>query len=208
MLLGLGIELPSLLPETLVALRHLLAFALELLPLDTLRQVYIEQPSLLACKLRQDIPQRLASGVQGLRHPCAQLSPLQCMADEGRVAKHTAAVLPDQVVQGVRRGIASTTTRTERCAERIGPTPTDVIMVPRVACATATRQPTLATTDQATQEILRGGGVSPCHLDVTIQTLLPDLERLLAADGRHRHGNPFLVWRWLDTLPRADWLER
>ena len=39
MLLGLGIELAELLRETLLALGHLLSFALELLTLDDLCQI-------------------------------------------------------------------------------------------------------------------------------------------------------------------------
>lgn len=75
-LLGLDVELPQLLPETLLTLGHLLSFALDLLTLDDLRQVQIKQSSLLAFKLRQDIAQHLASGLQGLWQPFAPLSPL------------------------------------------------------------------------------------------------------------------------------------
>ena len=66
MLLCLGIELPQLLPQAMLGLCHLLAFALALLTLAPLRQVSIEQPSLLAFKLREDVTQRLAARVQGL----------------------------------------------------------------------------------------------------------------------------------------------
>src|SRR5215475_387416 len=66
MLLCLGIELPQLLPQAMLGLGHLLASALELLALDPLCQVYIEQPSLLAFKLREDVTQRLAARLQSL----------------------------------------------------------------------------------------------------------------------------------------------
>src|SRR6266702_3477668 len=42
-LLCLGLELPQWLREAMLALRHLLSSARTLLPLDHLRQVYIEQ---------------------------------------------------------------------------------------------------------------------------------------------------------------------
>jgi hypothetical protein len=106
MLLCLGIELPQLLPQALLGLCHLLASALELLPLDHLCQVEIEQPSLLAFKLREDVTQRLAARLQSLGQPFAHLRPLQFMGDQGRCPQDTAEVLPDQCVQGLRRGIA------------------------------------------------------------------------------------------------------
>ena len=82
-LLGLGIELPQLLPQAMLGLGHLLAFAFEFLTLDHLRQVQIEQPRLLAFKLREDVTQRLASRLQGLGQPCAHLRPLQFMGESG-----------------------------------------------------------------------------------------------------------------------------
>jgi hypothetical protein len=66
-LLSLGIELSQLLRQSLLALRHLLSLPLEFFTLDNLRQVQIEQPSLLSFEPRQDIAQRLASGLKGLR---------------------------------------------------------------------------------------------------------------------------------------------
>lgn len=113
MLLGLGIELSQLLPETLLALGHLLSFALKPLTLNDLRQVQIEQPSLLAFELRQDITQRLASGLQGLGQPFAPLRPLQFTDNEGRFAQDPTEVLPDQVVQDTSRGIAGRAALTE-----------------------------------------------------------------------------------------------
>ena len=76
MLLCLGIKLPQLLPQAMLGLCHLLTSALELLTLDHLCQVEIEQPSLLAFKLREDVAQRLSARLQGLGQPCAHLRPL------------------------------------------------------------------------------------------------------------------------------------
>ena len=69
----------------MVGLGHLLAFPLELCPFDHLREVQIEQPSLLTFELRQDITQRLPSCLQGLGQPCAHLRSFQFMGDEGRL---------------------------------------------------------------------------------------------------------------------------
>jgi hypothetical protein len=45
----------------MLGLGHLLSFSLELRPFDHLCEVHIEQPSLLAFALRQDVTQRLPS---------------------------------------------------------------------------------------------------------------------------------------------------
>jgi hypothetical protein len=45
----------------MLRLGHLLAFPLALCPFDDLCEIQIEQPSLLAFELRQDITQRLPS---------------------------------------------------------------------------------------------------------------------------------------------------
>ena len=89
-----------------MGLCHLLASPLELLTLDHLCQVEIEQPSLLAFKLREDVAQRLSARLQGLGQPCAHLCPLQFMGDQAGLTQDPAEVLPDEVVQGVSRGIA------------------------------------------------------------------------------------------------------
>jgi hypothetical protein len=82
----------------LLGLCHLLASALELLTLDHLCQVEIEQPSLLAFKLREDVAQRLSACVQGLGQPFAHLGPLQFMGDQAGLTQDPAEVLPDEVV--------------------------------------------------------------------------------------------------------------
>ena len=82
----------------MLRLAHLLSFPLELRPFDHLREVQIEQPSLLAFKLREDITQRLTSGLQGLGQPFAHLCPCQFMGNKGRLPQHAAEILPDQFV--------------------------------------------------------------------------------------------------------------
>src|SRR5215471_6117750 len=151
MLLGLGIELPQLLPQALLGLCHLLASALELLSLDHLCQVEIEQPSLLAFKLREDVTQRLAARLQSLGQPCAQLRPLEFMGDQGGLLQDPAEVLPDQGVQGLRRGIAGRAAIALGQPQRIGAAATEVIMVAGTQGTSATREPTLATTDESTE---------------------------------------------------------
>ena len=135
----------------MLGLRHLLSSALELLALDHLRQVEIEQPRLLAFELRQDITQRLPARLQGLGQPFPHLRPLQFMGDEGRLAQDTAEILPHQVVQGLRGGIARRAALAEGQPQRIGTTPAEVIMVAGVQGATTARESTLATTDQAAE---------------------------------------------------------
>jgi hypothetical protein len=104
MLLCWGIEVPQLRPQALLGLGHLLAFALALLTLAPLCQVSIAQPSVLACELREDGTQRLASRVQRLGPPGAHLRPLQVIGAQARLPQDTAEVLPDQCGHGLRWG--------------------------------------------------------------------------------------------------------
>ena len=67
----------------MLCLGHLLAFPLELCSFDDLREVQIEQPSLLTFELRQDITQRLTARVERLGQPFAHLRACQFMSDEG-----------------------------------------------------------------------------------------------------------------------------
>jgi hypothetical protein len=151
MLLGLGIELPQLLRSTLLALRHLLASARTLLPLDHLCQVEIEPPRLLAFELRQDITQRLTARVQSLGHPSPHLRPFACMRDEGGIAQDTAEILPHEGVQDLRGGIARRAARAEGQPQRISMAPAAGIMVAGRQRATTAREPTLATADEAAE---------------------------------------------------------
>ena len=73
------------------------------------------------------------------------------MGDEGRVAQDTAEVLPDQVVQDLRGGIARRAALTEGEPQRIRTAPTEVVMVAGMSSATAAREATLTTADEATE---------------------------------------------------------
>ena len=147
----LGLELPPWRRSARLALRHLLASARTRLPLDHLCQGYIEPPRLLACELRQDITQRLTARVQGLGQPGPHLRPCQCMGEEGRVAQDTAEVLPHECVQDLRGGIARRAALTEGAPERLRTAPTEVILVAGGHGATAARESTRTTADQATE---------------------------------------------------------
>jgi len=135
----------------MLGLDHLLASALELLALDHLRQVEIEEPSLLAFELRQDIPQRLTTCVQGLGQPFSHLCPCQFMRDEGGLPQDMAEVLPHQGVQGLCGGIARRAALAKRVPQGIGTASAEVIMIARVQGATAACEPTLTTAHQAAQ---------------------------------------------------------
>jgi hypothetical protein len=151
MVLGLGIALPQLLPQAMLGLCHLLTFALALLTLDHLRQGYIEQPSLLAFKLREDVTQRLSARLQGLGQPCTPLRPLPFLGDPAGLHEDTAEVLPDQVISGLSRGIAGRAALALGQPQRIGAATTAIIMVAGAQGPSATREPTWATTDASPQ---------------------------------------------------------
>jgi hypothetical protein len=106
---------------------------------------------LLAFKLRADVAQRLSACLQGLGQPFAHLRPLSCMGNETGLLQDTAEVPPDQGVQGVGRGIAGWTALALGEPQRIGAATTEGIMVARTQGASAAREPTLATTDAATE---------------------------------------------------------
>ena len=150
-LLGLGVELPQVLGQTMVALGPLLASPLELLALDHLREVQIEQPSLLAFELRQHVPQRLTARLQGLGQPFPHLCPGQFIGDESRLPQDTAEVRPHELVPRLGGGVARRAARTEGEPERIGTASTEGIMRAGGQRATATREPALATADAAAQ---------------------------------------------------------
>ena len=66
-------------------------------------------------------------------------------------------------------------------------------MVARVEGAATTREPTLPTAHEPTQEILIGRIVSAGHLDVAIQALLHGFKAFVADDGGHGDGNPLVL---------------
>src|SRR5439155_7868973 len=126
------------------------------LPLDHLRQGEIEPPSVLACKLREDVTQRLTACWQGLGQPFAHLRPRPCMGDPVGLHEDTAEGLPDQVLSGVSRGIAGRAALALGQPQRIGAATTDIIRVAGAQGPSATREPTWATTDQSPQSVLIG----------------------------------------------------
>src|SRR5262249_52793607 len=133
----LGIALPQWLRETMLGLGHLLASALALRALAHLRPVESEEPRVWACEWRQDIPQRLPTGVQGRGQPCAPLGPSQCMRDEGGRPQDLAEGLPHQGVQGLRGGRARGAARAQRVPHGIGTASAEGIMIARGQGATA-----------------------------------------------------------------------
>src|SRR5215475_4720755 len=149
MLLSLSIKLPQLLPQAMLSLNHLLASALELLPLDHLCQVEIEQPSLLAFQLREDVTQRLSACVQGLGQPFTPLCPFQFMGDQAGLPQDPAEVLPDECVQGLSRGITSCAALTLGQPQCISAAATEIIMIAGGQGASAACEPALATTDES-----------------------------------------------------------
>jgi hypothetical protein len=206
-LLCLGIALPQWLREALLALRHLLASARNLLPLDHLRQVSIEQPRLLAFELRQDITQRLTARVQGLGQPGPHLRPFPFMGDEGRGAQDTAEVLPHACVQDRRGGRARGAALTAGEPQRLRTAPTEVIMVAGLERTTAAREATRTTADEAAESRGISGRVPTGHWHVTMQAVLGSCKGLLPDHGRHRHGHPLLRWSGLLTLARPRGLQ-
>jgi hypothetical protein len=129
------------------------------------------------------------------------------MGDQVRCPQDTAAVLPDQCVQGLRRGIAGRAALALGQPQCIGAASTAVILVARVEGAAAAREPTLATTDEPTQSVCIGRISAAGHLPVAIQTAVGRFKELLTNEGWHRHGDPLFRGRGLLTLARAHWLE-
>jgi hypothetical protein len=197
----LGIELPQLLGETLVALGHRLASPLALLALDRLRQVDIEQPRLLVFELSQDLPQRLPARRQGLGQPCPPLRSRQFMRDEGRLSQDTAELLPDQCIQGLCGSITRRAARAAGEPQRIGTAPTEGSMVARVSRAPTARAPTLATADQAAQEILIGGLGAASPVEVTSQTVLSCFAGLCTSVSQANMCSTTAAWTGL-SCPR------
>jgi hypothetical protein len=80
-------------------------------------------------------------------------------------------------------------------------------MVAGVQGATAARESTLPTADQATESIGISRIVSSGHLYVPIQAVLGGFKGLLTDNGWYRHGNPLLHWSGLLTLARPHGLQ-
>ncbi len=109
--LGLGIAWPPWRSQALLGLGHRLTSARKLLPREHLCQGEIAQPRWVAFQLRQDVTQRVASRWQGLGHPCAHLGPRPCMGEQAGVPQAPTEVLPAEVLQGRRWGIAGRAAR-------------------------------------------------------------------------------------------------
>jgi hypothetical protein len=69
-------------------------------------------------------------------------------------------------------------------------------------------QLTLATTDEAAQQLGIGGMMTTGHLGIPIAPALDRLKGLLADDRGHRNGHPCLRWRGLLALPRPHGPQR
>jgi len=190
----LGIALPQWLRETMLGLGHLLASALALRALAHLRPVESEEPRVWACEWRQDIPQRLPTGVQGRGQPCAPLGPSQCMRDEGGRPQDLAEGLPHQGVQGLRGGRARGAARAQRVPHGIGTASAEGIMIARGQGATAAWASTLTTAPHAAQSVLIGRLMAAGHVHVALSTALGRFTGLRTNERWHRHG----------TLPRES----
>src|SRR4029077_14956440 len=80
-------------------------------------------------------------------------------------------------------------------------------MVAGMQGATAARESTLTTADEATEYIAISRIVPSGHLHVPIQAVLGGFKGLLTDNGRYRHGHPLLHWSGLLTLARPHGLQ-
>ena len=166
LLLRLSLELAQLLCQAVLGLRHLLSFALELVTPDDLRQVDFQQPGLLPFELGEGITQGLPPGLQGLGQPFPAVGTRQFMGDERWLGQDPAQILPDQLVQGAGRGKARRAALSPSRPQRIGPTTAEIVVIARGEGAPHTRQLTLATTDQAPEQVFMRGVVPAGHLGI------------------------------------------
>jgi hypothetical protein len=88
--------------------------------------------------------------------------------------------VPDQLLQGLRRGIACWAALPLSRPQGVGPTAADVIVVPRGQGTPHTGQLTLATADQAAEQVVMGGVVPAGHWGMAHQLGLDGREGLLA----------------------------
>jgi hypothetical protein len=200
--LRLRLELAQLLGQAVVGLGHLLSCALERVTPDDLRQVDLQQASLLPIERREGVTQGLPSGLQGLGQPFAALGPRERMGDQRWLGQAPADILPHPCVQGSSRGKARRATSAPSRPQHLAPTATDVGGIARGDGAPRTRQLTRATTDQAPEPGLVGGVVPAGHLGVPIQPGWGRRKGLRAHDGRHGDGDPLFGWGRPMTVPR------
>ena len=187
--LRLGLERAQLLGQALLGVRHLLSCALARVTPDDLRQVDFPQPGLLPFELGEGVAQGLPPGLQGLGQPCPAVGTRECMGDQRGLGQDPAEILPDQLVQGLGRGQARRATVATSRPQHLAPTATAIIGIIRWDGAPRPCQLTLATTHQASQQVVVSGVVPAGHVGIPIQPGLGRREGLLADDGRHGDGN-------------------
>ena len=201
--LRLSLQLAQLLRQALLGLGHLLSCAFELVAPDDLGQIDLQQAGLLPFELREGVTEGLPPGLERLGQPFATVGPREFMGHERWLSQDSTEILPDQLVQGPGRGKARRAAFALRRPQRIGPTAAEIVVVPRGKGTSHTRQLTLATADQATEQVLMGGVVPTSHVGMACQPGMGRRKGLLANDGRHRDGNPFVGRGRPMTVPRA-----
>jgi hypothetical protein len=203
LLLRLRLQLAQLLRQALLGLGHLLSFAFELVAPDDLGQIDLQQAGLLPFELCEGFTEGLPPGLERLGQPFATVGPREFMGKERWLSQDSTEILPDQLIQDPGRGKARRAAFALRRPQRIGPTAAEIVVVPRGKGTSHTRQLTLATADQATEQVLMGGVVPTSHLGIACQPGLGRRKGLLTNDGRHRDGNPFVGRGRPMTVPRA-----
>lgn len=202
LLLRLSLELAQLLGQAVLGVRHLLAFALELVTPNDLCQIDFQQPGLLPFELSEGVTQRLPPGLQGLGEPRPAVGPCEGMRDEGWLAQDSAQILPDQLVQGAGWGKTRRAALAPGRSQRIGPTAAERVVRAWGKGAPRTGQLTLAATDQAAEQVVMRGVVPAGHVGIACQAGLGRREGLLVDDGRHGDGDPLLGGGRPMTVPR------
>ncbi len=207
LLLRLGIELAQLVGQAVVRLGHLLMFPLELVAVNNIGQIDLQQPGALAFELRQGLLEGLPPCLECLRQPCASLGTLQGLGDEHRLGEHATQIVPYQLVESARGCVTRRTAFALSGPQGIGPAAAQIIVVARGQGAPRAGQETLATTDQATEQIVMRRIIPPGELAIAIETPLRGIKRVLTHDGWHRDGQPLFRRGWLVTLARANRLQ-
>jgi hypothetical protein len=201
--LCLGLALPQWLRATLGALRHRLASARPLLPLEHRCQGELAPPRGLACALRPDIPPRVTARVQRLGPPSPQLRPCACRRAAGGLAQDPAALRPHAGVPDLRAGSARRAARAAGPPPRLRTAPAAVLMVAGRHRATTAREPPRATAAAAAAYIRLGGMGAAGHVPLTLQAVRGRCAGRVADAGGHRPGHPLLRGGWLWTRARS-----
>ena len=186
----------------MLGLSHLRSFALELVAANDLGQIDFQQAGLLSFKWRERFPESLPAGLQGLGQPFTSVGTREFMGDQRGLAQDPAQILPDQRVQSPGRGKARRAAVAPCRPQGIGPAPTDRVGIAWWDGAPRTRQLTLATTDQAPEQVLMGRVIPASQLTIARQPGLGRRNGLLADDGRHGDGDPLVGRGRPMTVPR------